>query len=144
MKNTSQEYDAVITVCRTLFNNKMKDYGCAWRILRLPSLTDQIFIKAQRIRSLQENEVRKVNEDDKSYLGNIDCILANQQSPLNILEANDNEILFLKERVNSLNYENEALKNSINEFEFKNSTLNRRLKDIENEKESFFIERNSF
>ena len=64
MKNTSQEYDAVIKVCRTLFNNKMKDYGCAWRILRLPSLTDQIFIKAQRIRSLQENEVRKVNEDE--------------------------------------------------------------------------------
>ena len=63
MKNTSQEYDAVITVCRSLFNNKMKDYGSAWRILRLPSLTDQIFIKAQRIRSLQENEVRKVNED---------------------------------------------------------------------------------
>ena len=43
----------------------MQDYGCAWRILRLPSLTDQIFIKAQRIRSLQENEVRKVDEDEK-------------------------------------------------------------------------------
>jgi hypothetical protein len=42
----------------------MKDYGSAWRILRLPSLTDQIFIKAQRIRSLQENEVRKVQEDE--------------------------------------------------------------------------------
>ena len=41
----------------------MKDYGSAWRILRLPSLTDQIFIKAQRIRSLQENEVRKIDED---------------------------------------------------------------------------------
>ncbi len=64
MKNTSQEYDKVIAICNTLFNNKMKDYGCAWRILRLPSLTDQIFIKAQRIRSLQENEVRKINEDE--------------------------------------------------------------------------------
>jgi hypothetical protein len=42
----------------------MKDYGSAWRILRLPSLTDQIFIKAQRIRSLQENAVRKVDEDE--------------------------------------------------------------------------------
>jgi hypothetical protein len=42
----------------------MKDYGSAWRILRLPSLTDQIFIKAQRIRSLQENDVRKVQEDE--------------------------------------------------------------------------------
>src|SRR5690606_28779052 len=51
-------------VCRSLFINKMQDYGSAWRILRLPSLTDQIFIKAQRIRSLQENAVRKVNEDE--------------------------------------------------------------------------------
>ncbi len=64
MKNTSQEYDKVIAICSNLFNNKMKDYGCAWRILRLPSLTDQIFIKAQRIRSLQENEVRKIDEDE--------------------------------------------------------------------------------
>ncbi|MBC7641076.1 MAG: DUF1599 domain-containing protein [Flavobacterium sp.] len=64
MRNTSQEYDKVIAICRSLFNNKMKDYGCAWRILRLPSLTDQIFIKAQRIRSLQENDVRKINEDE--------------------------------------------------------------------------------
>ena len=63
MKNTSKEYDSVIATCRTLFINKMKDYGCAWRILRLPSLTDQIYIKAQRIRSLQENEIRKIDED---------------------------------------------------------------------------------
>ena len=54
MNNTSQEYDNVIAICRTLFINKMKDYGSAWRILRLPSLTDQIFIKAQRIKSIEE------------------------------------------------------------------------------------------
>lgn len=64
MSNTSQEFDKVIAVCRQLYSNKMKDYGSAWRIMRLPSLTDQIFIKAQRIRSLQENEVRKVDEDE--------------------------------------------------------------------------------
>ncbi len=64
MNNTSAEYDSVIAICRQLYINKMKDYGSAWRILRLPSLTDQIFIKAQRIRSLQENEVRKVDEDE--------------------------------------------------------------------------------
>jgi hypothetical protein len=64
MKNTAQEYDNVIAICRSLFINKMTDYGSAWRILRLPSLTDQIFIKAQRIRGLQENEIRKVNEDE--------------------------------------------------------------------------------
>jgi len=66
MQNTSKQYDAVVTTCRNLFINKMKDYGSAWRILRLPSLTDQIFIKAQRIRKLQENGVRKVDEDEKS------------------------------------------------------------------------------
>ena len=64
MKNTSQEYDKVISVCRELFVKKMKDYSSAWRILRLPSLTDQIYIKAQRIRSLQENDVRKIDEDE--------------------------------------------------------------------------------
>ncbi|ADF51326.1 conserved hypothetical protein [Zunongwangia profunda SM-A87] len=66
MQDTSKQYNAVIQICRSLFIKKMKDYGCAWRILRLPSLTDQIFIKAQRIRKLQENEVRKVDEDEKS------------------------------------------------------------------------------
>jgi len=64
MVQTSQEYDRVIEECRKLFVNKTKDYGTAWRILRLPSLTDQIFIKAQRIRGLQENEVRKVDEGE--------------------------------------------------------------------------------
>lgn len=66
MQNTSKQYDLVVETCRSLFLNKMKDYGCAWRILRLPSLTDQIFIKAQRIRQLQESEVRKVDEDEQS------------------------------------------------------------------------------
>lgn len=65
MKDTSKQYDTVIAVCRELFINKMKDYGSAWRILRLPSLTDQIFIKAQRIRGLQENEVQKIAENEK-------------------------------------------------------------------------------
>ena len=64
MKDTSAQYDAVVEECRSLFIKKMKDYGCAWRILRLPSLTDQIFIKAQCIRGLQENEVRKVDEGE--------------------------------------------------------------------------------
>lgn len=64
MSPTSVAFDRVIASCRSLFINKMTDYGSAWRILRLPSLTDQIFIKAQRIRSLQENEVRKIDEDE--------------------------------------------------------------------------------
>ncbi len=64
MQKTTEQYDSIIAKCRDLFINKMKDYGSAWRILRLPSLTDQIFIKAQRIRQLQENETRKVDEDE--------------------------------------------------------------------------------
>ena len=70
MKKTSQEYDKVIGICRELFIKKMTDYGSAWRILRLPSLTDQIFIKAQRIRSLQENDIRKVDESQPPIFEN--------------------------------------------------------------------------
>ena len=91
MKNTSKEYDTVITTCRTLFINKMQDYGCAWRILRLPSLTDQIYIKAQRIRSLQENEIRKVNEDETGeFIGIINySIMALIQLELGVAEQPD-------------------------------------------------------
>ena len=60
--NTSKQYDQITTICRELFLKKMTDYGSAWRILRLTSLTDQIFIKAQRIRGLQTNKERKVDE----------------------------------------------------------------------------------
>ncbi len=66
MQQTSKQYDEVIEKCRSLYSNKLKDYGSAWRILRLPSLTDQIFIKAQRIRQLQENSTRKVDEGEVS------------------------------------------------------------------------------
>ena len=91
MKDTSKQYDAVIKICRALFVNKMKDYGCAWRILRLPSLTDQIFIKAQRIRSLQENEVRKVDEDEKpEFIGIINyAIMALIQLELGVATQPD-------------------------------------------------------
>ncbi|MCB0374586.1 MAG: DUF1599 domain-containing protein, partial [Sinomicrobium sp.] len=66
MQKTEAQYDEIIAVCRRLFIKKMNDYGSAWRILRLPSLTDQIFIKAQRIRSLQEQQLRKVDENEAS------------------------------------------------------------------------------
>ncbi len=94
MKNTSQEYDAVITICRQLFINKMKDYGSAWRILRLPSLTDQIFIKAQRIRSLQENDIRKVDEDETGeFIGIINySIMALIQLELGVVDQPDLDV----------------------------------------------------
>ena len=76
MQKTAKQYNEVLTTCRTLFINKMKDYGSAWRILRLPSLTDQIFIKAQRIRGLQQNAERKVDEGEVSeFIGIINYSL---------------------------------------------------------------------
>lgn len=60
--NTSQQFDKAIDQCREVFLKKMKDYGSAWRILRTPSLTDQIYIKANRIRSIEEKGRQKVNE----------------------------------------------------------------------------------
>ena len=62
MTKTSEQYDKVIAECRELFINKMKDYGPSWRILRPRSVTDQIFIKAKRIRTLELNGETKVGE----------------------------------------------------------------------------------
>lgn len=91
MKDTSQEYDSVIAGCRSLFIDKMTDYGSAWRILRLPSLTDQIFIKAQRIRSLQENDVRKVDEGEApEFVGIVNySVMALIQLELGVAEQPD-------------------------------------------------------
>ncbi|MDB4144424.1 DUF1599 domain-containing protein [Flavobacteriaceae bacterium] len=91
MQNTSKEYDAVVQACQDLFSKKMKDYGCAWRILRLPSLTDQIFIKAQRIRGLQQNAVQKVDEGAASeFVGIINyCVMALIQIEKGVVEQPD-------------------------------------------------------
>ncbi len=62
MTKTSTEYTKVIEDCRELYAKKTSDYGTAWRILRPSSLTDQIFIKAQRIRTIQETKENKVGE----------------------------------------------------------------------------------
>lgn len=81
MKNTSVEYDLVIAHCKSLFMKKTRDYGTAWRILRPSSITDQIFIKAQRIRTLEEKKVSKVGDDiTGEYIGIINyCIIAMMQ-----------------------------------------------------------------
>ena len=88
---TSNQYDLVTTNCRNLFLKKMKDYGSAWRILRLSSLTDQIFIKAQRIRSLQTNKTRKVDEGQASeFIGIINySIMSLIQIEKGIVETPD-------------------------------------------------------
>jgi predicted DNA binding CopG/RHH family protein len=77
MEKTNQQYDQVIAICRNIFSKKMTDYGTAWRILRTTSLTDQIYIKAQRIRSIEEKGVSKVDEGVKpEFIGIINyCII---------------------------------------------------------------------
>lgn len=67
---TDQQYDDIIRQCKKIFLLKSKDYGTAWRILRTSSLTDQIFIKASRIRSIQEKQTSKVDEGaDAEFIG---------------------------------------------------------------------------
>lgn len=77
MEKTNQQYDQVISICRNIFSKKMSDYGTSWRILRSTSLTDQIYIKAQRIRSIEEKGFSKVDEGVKpEFIGIINyCIM---------------------------------------------------------------------
>lgn len=78
MIDTNTEFTNVINVCRDIFSKKTKDYGTAWRILRPSSLTDQIFIKAQRIRTIQETGENKVGESiDGEFIAIVNyCIMA--------------------------------------------------------------------
>ena len=78
MNTTSKQYDTAINLCKELFLKKMKDYGTAWRNLRPMSLTDQIFIKAQRIRTIQETGENKVGESfEDAFMAIVNyCIMA--------------------------------------------------------------------
>ena len=70
MEQTIIQYESIIKKCEDIFAKKLKDYGTAWRILRISSLTDQIFIKAQRIRSIDQKGTQKIMEDISSeYIG---------------------------------------------------------------------------
>jgi hypothetical protein len=89
---TLDEYNQVIKRCKEVFEKKTTDYGTAWRILRLPSITDQIFIKAQRIRSIQEKGLQKVPDDVISeFVGIINyCIIALIQ--IRLTDVSDEEL----------------------------------------------------
>ncbi|MBE8723146.1 DUF1599 domain-containing protein [Sphingobacterium pedocola] len=82
--DTTTEYNSVINYCQDLFIKKTKDYGTAWRILRLSSITDQLYIKAQRIRTLEIKKVSKVGEGIiDEYVGIINyCVIALMQLEL--------------------------------------------------------------
>ena len=66
MSKTGKQFDEAVAACKEIFLKKTKDYGSAWRILRTSSLTDQIFIKAQRIRSIEDKGTQKIEEGVKS------------------------------------------------------------------------------
>lgn len=84
VSKTIGEYKQVISACKEVFEKKTKDYGTAWRILRLPSITDQIFIKAQRIRSIQEKGEQKIDDGIiNEFVGIINyCLIAMIQMKL--------------------------------------------------------------
>ena len=97
MQHTLEQYDRNIAKCKDVFLKKTKDYGTAWRILRPTSLTDQLFIKASRIRSIEELKEQKVKESvDSEYIGLVNyCIMALIQLELpeeEALELNPEEV----------------------------------------------------
>jgi len=85
MSNTNQQYDAVTDSCRDIFIKKTKDYGTSWRVLRTISIVDQIFIKAKRIRTIQENRLQKIGDDIRSeFMGILNyAVIGNIQLLLN-------------------------------------------------------------
>jgi hypothetical protein len=93
-EKTAHEYKEVIAGCKKLFAKKTHDYGTAWRVLRLPSITDQIFIKAQRIRSIQEKGTQKVDDHVKDeFVGIINyCLIAMIQ--MHLSEKDKTEMSF--------------------------------------------------
>ena len=93
MNTTVNEFNVIIAKCSDLFLKKMKDYGTAWRILRTTSLTDQIFIKAQRIRTLEQIGESKVGEGIvPEYIGIINyCVMALIQLELGTAVNDDTE-----------------------------------------------------
>ena len=103
MSQTEAQYRQAIQLCKEVFQKKNKDYGTAWRILRLPSITDQIFIKAQRIRTLQERGTQRVEEGVvPEFMGIINyCVMALIQLELadsNQMEFSDQELTDLYDR----------------------------------------------
>lgn len=116
--DTLKQFDYIIKECRSLFQKKTRDYGTAWRILRATSLTDQLYIKAQRIRSIEEKGDQKVGDTvAEEYIGIINySILALIQlnladsAPLeldtsHVLQAYDNEVNRVRTLLSSKNHD---------------------------------------
>lgn len=108
MSRTESEYLEIVQNSFEIFKNKNKDYGTSWKILRLPSLTDQIYIKAQRIRTIQELGFSKVeeNQEDGFYAMINYCVMAlmliAEQETGNEIEEPEQGYLTAVEEVKSL------------------------------------------
>ena len=90
-QNTNQQYDQAIIRCRQVFLDKTRDYGTSWRVLRIISVVDQIFIKAQRIRTIQEKKVQKIGDSIASeFMGIVNyCVIGLIQMKLNSTSVED-------------------------------------------------------
>ncbi|MDG1881081.1 MAG: DUF1599 domain-containing protein [Schleiferiaceae bacterium] len=100
MKKTQKEYSAIMEMCRDLFQKKGQDYGTAWRILRLTSLTDQIFIKANRLRSIQISGSQKIEDPmEGEFIGIINysimALIQIEKGIVNEPDLNSEEALIL-------------------------------------------------
>ncbi len=100
MNKTTTQYETAATVCKDLFIKKMKDYGSAWRVLRTSSITDQIFIKAQRIRNIEDKGTQKINDDIRSeYIGIVNYSIIGL---IQLALKNDNRMDLSVDEVNKL------------------------------------------
>lgn len=104
ISKTATQYREVISTCQDLFVKKTRDYGTAWRVLRLPSITDQIYIKAQRIRSIQEKGMQKVEDSIRDeFIGIVNyCVISLFQIKLensSVMELTAEELIPLYEEV---------------------------------------------
>jgi hypothetical protein len=113
MEKTLKQYDKVVTECRELFLKKMKDYGSAWRVLRPSSITDQIFIKAQRIRSIDDKGAQKVDEGIKpEYIGIVNYSIMGM---IQLTLGNDDDMNLAYDKATSLYDQNITMAKSLME-----------------------------
>ena len=109
--DTSAQYDHIISHCQQLFKKKTADYGTAWRIMRLTSITDQLYIKAQRIRTLEEKKVSKVGEGvTEEYVAIVNyCVIAIMQLELGVSGIENLPVEVVEQKYNQAIHETREL-----------------------------------
>jgi len=120
MEKTIQQFNEIISACQNIFVKKMEDYGTSWRILRPSSLTDQIFIKAERIRSIEMKGLMKIKEDCRSeYIGIINyCSMAIIQLEKGISDKDDiNEKEILSLYLSKINMAKDLMLNKNHDYD---------------------------